>query len=49
MFERERERTSWGGAEREGERFPAADKLCAVSTEPDMGLRPTNHETMTLS
>ena len=34
-----------GGAEREGERIPS--RLCTVSTEPDMGLKLTNHEIMT--
>ena len=31
--------------EREGERI--SSKLCVVSAEPDMGLKPTNHEIMT--
>ena len=43
--ERERERDRWGDSEREGERIPS--RLCAVSTEPDMGLEPTNREIMT--
>ena len=30
--------------EREGERIPS--RLCAVSTEPNAGLDPTNHEIM---
>ena len=38
-----------GGAEREkererGERIPS--RLCTGSTEPDVGLEPTNHEVM---
>ena len=46
-FEREndRERMSGGGAERERERI--SSRLHAVSTEPDMGLDPTNQEIMT--
>ena len=39
---------SWGGAEREGDTEPeAGSRLQAVSTEPDMGLKLTNHEIMT--
>ena len=34
-----------GGAEREGERIPS--RLHAVSTEPNEGLEPMNHEIMT--
>ena len=41
----EREPVSRGGAEREGERIPS--RLWAVSTEPDLGLEPTDHEIMT--
>ena len=33
------------GVGRGGERIPS--RLCTVSTEPDMGLDPTNHEIMT--
>ena len=42
IFERDRESTSGGGAERErgGERIPS--RLCAVGTEPDAGLHPVN-------
>ena len=44
--ERERKRTSKEGAERErGERIPS--RLHAVSTEPDIGLSPMNHEIIT--
>ena len=45
---------SGGGAERERERerereteSEAGSRLCTVSTEPDMGLEPTDHEIMT--
>ena len=34
-----------GGAEREGQRIPS--RLHSVSTELNMGLNPTNHETTT--
>ena len=33
------------GRERSGERIPS--RLCAVSTEPNVGLKPTNREIMT--
>ena len=36
---------SRGAAEKEGERMPG--RLCAVSMEPDMGLKFMNHEIMT--
>ena len=39
-FERERESTSGGGAERGREGIPS--RLRTVSTEPDLGLKPTN-------
>ena len=40
---REREMQGQGeGVEREGERIPS--RLCSVSTEPAVGLDPTNHE-----
>ena len=42
---RERKSTSRGGAERGKKRIPS--RPCPVSTEPDMGLDPTNHEIMT--
>ena len=39
---------SGGGAEKEGDtESEAGFRLQAVSTEPDMGLEPTNHEIMT--
>ena len=38
--------TSRGGAERETE-AKVGSGLLAVSAEPDTGLEPTNHETMT--
>ena len=45
----ERGNVSRGGAEREGERERARipSRLCTVSTEPDIGLEPTNCEIMT--
>ena len=50
IFEREREIGGWeeGKGQREGDReSKAASRLQAVSTEPDVGLKPTNHEIMT--
>ena len=48
IFEIERQRVSRGGAEREGDtESEAGSRLQAVSTEPDAGLEPTNHEIMT--
>ena len=49
IFERERETAGGGGeAEREGDtEFEAGSRLLPVSTEPDAGLEPTNHETVT--
>ena len=42
------EQSKRGGAEREGDtECEAGSRLGAVSTEPDMGLKPRNHETMT--
>ena len=39
---------SVGGAEREGDTgSEAGSRLRAISTEPDTGLKPTNHEIMT--
>ena len=41
---------SKGGAERDGDtesESEAGSRLRAVSTEPDVGLEPTNHEIMT--
>ena len=43
-----RHRLLGGGAEREGNTEPeAGSRLQAVSTEPDAGLEPTDHEIMT--
>ena len=48
IFERDRETMSRGGAEREGDtESEAGCRLRADSTEPDEGLEPMNHETMT--
>ena len=48
MRDIERQNTSWGGAEREGDtESKAGSRLSAVSTDPDMGLEPTNCEIMT--
>ena len=50
MREREGERQSMSreGAEREGDtESEAGSRLRAVSTEPDVGLEPTNREIMT--
>ena len=48
LFLRERQSTSGGGAEREGDTgFEAGSRLRAVNTEPDAGLEPTNREIMT--
>ena len=50
IFEREREtqRMSRGGAEREGDtETEVGSRLCTVSTEPNTGLEPTNGEIMT--
>ena len=45
---RDRQHMRGGGAEREGDpESGAGSKLWAVSTEPDTGLEPTNHEIMT--
>ena len=48
LFERERERgtsASGGGAERGGQRIPS--RLCADSSEPDVGLELRNREIVT--
>ena len=48
LFLKERKRLSGRGAERKGDTEPqAGSRLPAVSTEPDAGLEPTNHEIMT--
>ena len=47
MFERERERVSRGGTERQGDtEYEAGSRLRAVSIGPNMGLEPMNHEIM---
>ena len=48
FWDRERQSTSRGGAEREGDtESEAGSRLRAVSTEPDVGLEPTNREIVT--
>ena len=48
FWERKRQSMNRGGAEREGDtESKAGSRLWAVSTEPDMGLEPTNCEIMT--
>ena len=48
LFLRAREHTSKGGAEREGDtESEAGSKLRAVSSEPDVGLKPMNREITT--
>ena len=48
MRGRERQSMSRGGAEREEDtESKTGSRLRAVSTEPDAGLKPTNHEIMT--
>ena len=48
MKNRERQSTSNGGAEREGDtKSKAGSRLWAVSTEPDLGLEPTKRGIMT--
>ena len=44
-FEREREREQGRGRERGIERIPS--RLRTISMEPDVGLKPTNHEMVT--
>ena len=47
IFEREKQSTSRGGAESEGDtESETGSRLRAVSTEPNMGLKPTNSEIM---
>ena len=47
FWETEIQSVSGGGAEREGDReSEAGSRLWAVSTEPDAGLKVTNHEIM---
>ena len=48
FWERERQTMSRGGAEREEDtESEAGSRLWAVSTEPNTGLEPMNHEIMT--
>ena len=48
MTEREPVSVSWGGAEREGgTESEAGSRLWAVSTQPNAGLKLTNHEILT--
>ena len=48
FWQGERQSVSREGAEREGDtESEAGSRLRAVSTEPDAGLEPTNHEIMT--
>ena len=48
IFDRQRQSTSGGGAERDGAaESEAGSRLGAVSTEPDTGLEPTNGEIVT--
>ena len=48
MRDRERQSNSGGRAEREGDtESEAGSRLRAVSTEPDVGLKPTNHKIVT--
>ena len=50
LRDRERQRMSRGGTERERERDTESEgssRLRDVSTEPDTGLKPMNHEIMT--
>ena len=48
FFLRERQSASEGRAERVGDtEFEAGSRFGAVSTEPDEGLKPINHEIMT--
>ena len=47
IFERDRQSVSRGGAEREGDtESEAGSRLRAVSTEPDVGLKPTDYDIM---
>ena len=45
-FESERDRQCVGGGEGDTE-YKAGSRLPAISTEPNGGLKPTNHEIMT--
>ena len=47
LRERERERTQMGEGQRERERERIPSRFCIFLMEPDVGLKLTNHETMT--
>ena len=48
ILETERQSVSGGGAEREGDtESEAGARLQAINTEPNVGLKLTNHEIMT--
>ena len=48
LWDRERQSMNRGGAEGEGDKeSETGSRLCAVSTETNEGLEPTNHEVMT--
>ena len=48
LFLGERQSMSGGGAEREGDtESEAGSRLQTISTDPRVGLEPTNHEIMT--
>ena len=48
FWDRERQSMNGGGSQREGDtESEAGSKLWAVSTEPDVGLEPTDREIMT--
>ena len=47
FWDRDKQSMSGREAEREGDTEPEGSGLSAVSTEPDAGLEPTNHEIMT--
>ena len=47
IFKRERDRVSWGGAEREGDtELKAGSKFCTVSIGPEVGLELMNQNRM---
>ena len=48
LFLRQRQSVNGGGSEKEGDtESETGSRLWAVSTKPDMGLKPTDHEIMT--
>ena len=48
FWDRDKQSMNRGGSEREGDtESEAGSRLWAVSTEPDVGLKLTNHEIMT--